>query len=193
MGTKPGTRSCVSPDPLFSTVAHGPTGHDRGMKMVTPALLAPDRRSTGALFRPVPHAPMGHHRIMKLGRVGRRLPPGDRRRRSARAWCREPADQCDPGHPKAPPTVAPCGEARPADSAAAGAPGGRPALFSQQAGCDKNRTVWRPEKGAPLSPNASTPRKNADHDCGTRCGTAVQHEPWLNGQLRMAALKMGRF
>jgi hypothetical protein len=82
----------------------------------------------------VSHALVGHHRAMKSGRGGGRLPPGGRHRRPARAWCREPADQCGPGHPKAPPTVAPCGEARKADSVSAGAPGGRPLPFSKQAG-----------------------------------------------------------
>jgi hypothetical protein len=80
------------------------------------------RRQSGALFRPVPHAPAGHHRIMKSGPSGGRLRPDGRHRRPARTWCREPGDQCGPGHPKAPPTVAPCGEARTADAASVGAP-----------------------------------------------------------------------
>src|SRR5215207_5601044 len=71
---------------------------------------------------------------MKSGPGGGRLRPDGRYRRLARAWCREPGDQCGPGYPKAPPTVAPCREARTADAASAGAPGGRPLPFSKQAG-----------------------------------------------------------
>src|SRR5215217_1778097 len=37
-----------------------------------------------------------------------------------------------PGHPTAPPTVVPCGEARTADAASAGAPGVRPRRHSRQ-------------------------------------------------------------
>ncbi len=59
--------------PLFSTVAHGPVGHDRSLKMV---VLVPTDSGTVANFRPVLHAPVGHHRLKKTDRVGSRLPPG---------------------------------------------------------------------------------------------------------------------
>jgi hypothetical protein len=36
------------------------------------------------------------------------------------------------------------------------------------------------DRGAVVSKPVEAP-KHADHDCGTGCGTPIQHEAWLNG------------